>query len=64
VAGTVTNLAFLGALARHEGFAAGDVDTGLIAREIDALTAEAAPRPAVAVAAVLAARGCGRRPRR
>jgi 3-methylcrotonyl-CoA carboxylase alpha subunit len=57
VAGTVTNLAFLGALARHEGFAAGDVDTGLIARDIDALTAEAAPRPAVAVAAVLAAAG-------
>jgi 3-methylcrotonyl-CoA carboxylase alpha subunit len=37
VAGTVTNLAFLGALARHEGFARGDVDTGLIARDIDAL---------------------------
>ncbi|MEM6939840.1 MAG: acetyl/propionyl/methylcrotonyl-CoA carboxylase subunit alpha [Pseudomonadota bacterium] len=39
VAGAVTNLAFLGALARHDGFAAGDVDTGLIARDIDALTA-------------------------
>jgi 3-methylcrotonyl-CoA carboxylase alpha subunit len=39
VAGTVTNLAFLGALARHPGFAAGDVDTGLIARDIDALVA-------------------------
>jgi len=37
VVGTVTNLAFLGALARHEGFCAGDVDTGLIARDIDAL---------------------------
>ena len=37
VAGTVTNLAFLGALTRHQGFAAGDVDTGLIGRDIDAL---------------------------
>ncbi len=57
VAGTVTNLGFLGALARHDGFAAGDLDTGLIAREIDALTAEAEPRAAVAVTAVLAAAG-------
>ncbi|MBL4917369.1 biotin carboxylase N-terminal domain-containing protein [Szabonella alba] len=39
VAGTVTNLAFLHALSRHEGFASGDVDTGLIARDLDALTA-------------------------
>ena len=38
VAGTVTNLGFLGALARHEGFAAGNVDTGLIERDLDALT--------------------------
>jgi len=39
VAGTVTNLAFLGALAGHEGFRRGEVDTGLIARDIDTLTA-------------------------
>ncbi|KIN73009.1 acetyl-CoA carboxylase biotin carboxylase subunit [Sulfitobacter guttiformis] len=39
VAGTVTNLAFLGALAGHDGFRRGEVDTGLIARDIDALTA-------------------------
>ena len=39
VAGTVTNLAFLGALAAHEGFGKGEVDTGLIARDIEALTA-------------------------
>ncbi|MFD2738585.1 acetyl/propionyl/methylcrotonyl-CoA carboxylase subunit alpha [Sulfitobacter aestuarii] len=38
VAGTVTNLAFLGALAAHRGFAEGDVDTGLIARDIETLT--------------------------
>lgn len=37
VGGTVTNLAFLGALAAHKGFAAGDVDTGLIARGLDEL---------------------------
>ena len=45
VAGTVTNLAFLSALTRHEGFAAGEVDTGLIARDQGALVAEAAPEP-------------------
>ena len=39
VGGTVTNLAFLGALAAHPGFAAGDVDTGLIARDLDRLVA-------------------------
>jgi len=38
VGGTVTNLAFLGALAAHDGFRRGEVDTGLIARDIDALT--------------------------
>ena len=45
IVGTRTNLAFLGALARHEGFAAGEVDTGLIARDADALAAEAPPEP-------------------
>ncbi|WP_299915725.1 acetyl/propionyl/methylcrotonyl-CoA carboxylase subunit alpha [uncultured Roseobacter sp.] len=46
VGGTVTNLAFLGALAGHDGFGRGEVDTGLIGREIDALTRppKAAPR--------------------
>ncbi|MFN3294041.1 MAG: acetyl/propionyl/methylcrotonyl-CoA carboxylase subunit alpha, partial [Gemmobacter sp.] len=57
VAGSVTNLAFLGALARHPGFAAGDVDTGLIERDLPALLAKPAPRAAVTVAAVLAAAG-------
>lgn len=38
VAGTVTNLSFLGALARHAGFARGEVDTGLIARDLADLT--------------------------
>ncbi|WBL31944.1 biotin/lipoyl-binding protein [Sinirhodobacter sp. HNIBRBA609] len=56
VAGTTTNLAFLGALARHRGFAAGDVDTGLIGRDLDALVHEAeAPLAARALAALAAA---------
>ena len=38
VDGVVTNLAFLRRLARHEGFARGEVDTGLIDREAEALT--------------------------
>ncbi|MEN8892898.1 acetyl/propionyl/methylcrotonyl-CoA carboxylase subunit alpha [Planktotalea arctica] len=41
VAGTVTNLGFLHALASHRGFASGDVDTGLIARDYDVLVAKA-----------------------
>jgi 3-methylcrotonyl-CoA carboxylase alpha subunit len=40
VAGSVTNLAFLRALARHDGFAAGEVDTGLIDRDLDNLAAD------------------------
>ncbi|SHK75866.1 3-methylcrotonyl-CoA carboxylase alpha subunit [Roseovarius marisflavi] len=57
VAGTVTNLAFLGALARHEGFGAGDVDTGLIARDIDRLVV--APEPWVDGIAMAALAACG-----
>jgi 3-methylcrotonyl-CoA carboxylase alpha subunit len=57
VAGTVTNLAFLGALADHAGFAAGDVDTGLIARDIEGLTAPAEVLPRHWVAAGRAAMG-------
>ncbi|GGD99690.1 3-methylcrotonoyl-CoA carboxylase, alpha subunit [Gemmobacter megaterium] len=57
VAGSVTNLAFLGALARHSGFAAGDVDTGLIERDLSALVADPPVAPVVPVAAVLAAAG-------
>ncbi|MCB2118596.1 MAG: acetyl/propionyl/methylcrotonyl-CoA carboxylase subunit alpha [Rhodobacteraceae bacterium] len=57
VAGSVTNLSFLAALARHEGFARGEVDTGLIGRDIDALTAAAAPDLAVQALAALGAAG-------
>ncbi|WP_273521156.1 biotin carboxylase N-terminal domain-containing protein [Rhodosalinus sediminis] len=57
VAGTVTNLAFLGALARHAGFAAGDVDTGLIDRDRAALVAAPEPAPETVAEAALAAAG-------
>ncbi len=43
VAGSVTNLTFLGALTRHKGFRVGDVDTGLIARDLESLTHEHEP---------------------
>ncbi|WP_322866035.1 acetyl/propionyl/methylcrotonyl-CoA carboxylase subunit alpha [Aquicoccus sp. G2-2] len=55
VAGTVTNLAFLGALCAHEGFARGEVDTGLIARDLDALVRQVPPAPQVVAEAALAA---------
>jgi 3-methylcrotonyl-CoA carboxylase alpha subunit len=60
VAGTVTNLSFLGELAEHKGFAAGDVDTGLIARDIDALTAVAVVTPSHWARAGMAAMGLDR----
>ena len=55
VAGSVTNLGFLGALSRHHGFAKGDVDTGLIERDIEALTLAPVACDAVKALAVLAA---------
>ncbi|MBI1217676.1 MAG: ATP-grasp domain-containing protein [Rhodobacteraceae bacterium] len=57
VAGTVTNLGFLGALAGHAGFGRGEVDTGLIERDLAALTTVPAASRGVTVAAVLAAAG-------
>ncbi|EPX80448.1 acetyl/propionyl/methylcrotonyl-CoA carboxylase subunit alpha [Salipiger mucosus] len=57
VAGTVTNLAFLGALAVHPGFARGEVDTGLIERDLDALTEAPETPPRVVALAALAAAG-------
>ena len=61
VAGAVTNLDFLSALARHAGFAAGEVDTGLIARDLDALVAVPDQPVAVRALAVLAAAGLERK---
>ncbi|MGC9368908.1 MAG: acetyl/propionyl/methylcrotonyl-CoA carboxylase subunit alpha [Paracoccaceae bacterium] len=57
VAGSVTNLAFLAALTRHAGFAAGDVDTGLIERDLEGLVVSAAPTPQVIAQAALEAAG-------
>jgi 3-methylcrotonyl-CoA carboxylase alpha subunit len=55
IAGSVTNLAFLGALAEHQGFRDGDFDTGLIGRDLAVLTRAAAPAVSDWVAAGMAA---------
>ena len=55
VAGTVTNLSFLGALTRHSDFAAGDVDTGLIGRDLEALVQEGPIPTTTLVAAAMTA---------
>ncbi|GAB1363889.1 acetyl/propionyl/methylcrotonyl-CoA carboxylase subunit alpha [Rhodobacter sp.] len=57
VLGTVTNLDFLGALTAHQGFRAGEVDTGLIARDLDRLLDEPPLPPVFALAAALQAQG-------
>ena len=57
VAGSVTNVAFLAALARHPAFVAGDVDTGLIERDLAALTHLPQPDAEVIALAALAAGG-------
>ena len=55
VAGSVVNTAFLRALASDPDFASGNVDTGLIGRNQDALTATpATPDDAVVLAALIA----------
>lgn len=55
VAGCVTNAGFLSALCRHEDFAAGDVDTGLIDRDLEDLIEQPeVPEDAVALAALTA----------
>jgi 3-methylcrotonyl-CoA carboxylase alpha subunit len=45
VFGVENNLALLRALAAHAAFAAGEVDTGFVDRELAALTADVAPAP-------------------
>ncbi|MEL7184487.1 MAG: biotin carboxylase N-terminal domain-containing protein, partial [Pseudomonadota bacterium] len=57
VAGTVTNLPFLRRLVAHDGFVAGDVDTGLIERHLAPLTAPATPCTRTQALAVLGALG-------
>ena len=63
IAGSTVNTAFLAALAADPDFGAGDVDTGLIARHQQALTAAPPPpSPSILAAAVLAASGLEERP--
>jgi len=57
VAGSVTNLAFLRALALHGGFGRGEVDTGLIARDLDALVIEPVASSAIVALAAIGALG-------
>ncbi len=59
--GCTTNVAFLAALARHKGFAAGEVDTGLIERDLESLlgTEVAHSEEAWCVAALYAAGALG-----
>ncbi|MER9468380.1 acetyl/propionyl/methylcrotonyl-CoA carboxylase subunit alpha [Mesorhizobium sp. M0482] len=59
IAGSTVNTAFLAALAADADFAAGDVDTGLIARHLQALTAVPPPSGETIAAAALAASGAG-----
>ena len=55
--GSVTNLEFLSALVQHPGFQRGEVDTGLIARDLALLLQRPAPPPHMTAAAGLAALG-------
>ena len=56
VAGVTTNVPFLSRLVANSGFRAGDLDTGLIDRELDALLARGpVPDPVLAAAAMHAA---------
>ncbi|MBB1496836.1 acetyl/propionyl/methylcrotonyl-CoA carboxylase subunit alpha [Paracoccus sp. MC1862] len=57
VAGTVTNIDFLIALTRHQGFRKGEVDTGLIARDLDQLLDQAEPSPETRALAALGVAG-------
>lgn len=59
VAGTATNAAFLARLASHPGFQVGNFDTGLIERDLDALTAAAPVSEAHILFGGLAALGLG-----
>ena len=62
VAGSTVNTPFLAALAADDDFAAGDVDTGLIARKQGELTALPSPEPSHLARAALAAAHVAVRP--
>ena len=57
IAGTVTNLGFLTRLVAHPDFAAGVMDTGLIARDMARLLPASEPPPQIMIAAILAQAG-------
>ena len=57
VAGSVTNVDFLIALTRHAGFGAGEVDTGLIERDLDGLIAASEPDPGAVALGVIGLSG-------
>jgi 3-methylcrotonyl-CoA carboxylase alpha subunit len=57
IAGTKTNLAFLSALIRHDGFSSGDVDTGLIDRDLASLVAPASVPAGAKELAIITASG-------
>ncbi|MER8827582.1 acetyl/propionyl/methylcrotonyl-CoA carboxylase subunit alpha [Mesorhizobium sp. M0938] len=59
IAGSTVNTAFLAALAADADFSAGDVDTGLIGRHQQALTAVPPPSSQTVAAAAFAASGAG-----
>ncbi|MBZ9674839.1 acetyl/propionyl/methylcrotonyl-CoA carboxylase subunit alpha [Mesorhizobium sp. ES1-1] len=62
IAGTTVNTGFLAALAADPDFAAGDVDTGLIERHRESLTAVQPPSGETIAAAALAASGARAEP--
>ncbi len=62
IAGSTVNTAFLANLTADADFSAGDVDTGLIGRKQDVLTALPAPSENMVAAAALAASGMTDRP--
>ncbi|RWB34476.1 MAG: acetyl/propionyl/methylcrotonyl-CoA carboxylase subunit alpha [Mesorhizobium sp.] len=59
IAGSTVNTAFLAALAADADFSTGDVDTGLIGRHQQALTAVPPPSSEIVAAAAFAASGAG-----
>ncbi len=61
VVGVANNLPLLRAIAAHPQFAAGDVDTGFVDRELAVLTAERAPAPEALLLAAFFALGADAR---
>ncbi|MEZ5810923.1 MAG: acetyl/propionyl/methylcrotonyl-CoA carboxylase subunit alpha [Rhizobiaceae bacterium] len=57
IAGSTANIAFLKALTENGAFAAGDVDTGMIERNLDELTIRPEPNRSAVFQALLAASG-------